>query len=361
MMGRLFAVSTAGSVFGALVTAYVSIPYLGVRRSLVAVAVVVLATALRRMWFGVARRLGIGVVLLCALAHAAPPDALGGVTFARGVTVLYSGDSRYAHIDVVEDTRDGSRVLMIDGSSQNWAAAPDWMQSLFDYVPAVWRHLERYRITGGRALVLGLGAGTLVRQMVARGFRVDVAEIDPMVADVATRYFAFDGTGTTVHLEDARAVLERLSRHVGGYDVIVFDAAGSTYHPDHVYNLEAYQRARDLLAPAGVVILNLVGPPDGRLIQHTGATLLRVFDQAEAFQLSLEASEPVSTVLFIGSRTRPGTAASVRPDERPLSLRRDLRPLSDDWNPSMIWAIEISEVWRDNNRQWLGDAAVIPW
>jgi hypothetical protein len=162
-------------------------------------------------------------------------------------------------------------------------------------------------------------------------------------------------------VEDARALLERLVREGASYELIVFDVAGTAYHPDHVYNLEAYLLARRLLARGGVVFLNMVGVPDGRIIRHTGATLGRVFRHAEAFQLSADSGDPIPTVLFVGAETAPPRAAPRRPDERPLTLNRSLRPLSDDWNPTMVWAVDITEAWRENNRAWLGDAAVIPW
>jgi len=39
---------------------------------------------------------------------------------------------------------------------------------------------------------------------------------------------------------------------------------------------------------------------------------------------------------------------------------RSLRPLSDSWNPSKLWAIQNNWVVHQNIRAYFGDAAVIP-
>lgn len=86
--------------------------------------------------------------------------------------------------------------------------------------------------------------------------RIDVAEIDPDVVDVARDYFGVRmDDGLRVAFQDGRAMLEQ---EPSRYDLIFVDAfIGAGRTPPHLMTLEFYSLCRSRLSAQGVVAVNL--------------------------------------------------------------------------------------------------------
>ncbi|HEX6309908.1 MAG TPA: fused MFS/spermidine synthase [Longimicrobiales bacterium] len=110
----------------------------------------------------------------------------------------------------------------------------------------------------GRMLFVGLGGGAMpmyARQIVPEA-RIDVVEIDPVIVDVARRYFGFTTDDRmTVHTGDGRAFIE--SAQPGTYDLIVLDAFSDDEVPYALTTREFLRAVRAILTPGGVVVSNL--------------------------------------------------------------------------------------------------------
>src|SRR6266568_830808 len=101
--GRLYAISTVGSIIGTFVSALVAIPLVGAQRTMLGAATLVVlagASLLGARW----QLLTIAVAALLLI----PP---GAVKTASGL--LYEGESQYQYIDVRRQD-DGSRVLKLN-------------------------------------------------------------------------------------------------------------------------------------------------------------------------------------------------------------------------------------------------------
>ena len=92
-----------------------------------------------------------------------------------------------------------------------------------------------------RIFMAGLGGGSLV---VALGqllpeATIDVVEIDPAVVDVARRFFEFQPNArTNVIVRDARVFAKRALQQGASYDLILLDAYGGDYIPEHLMTVE---------------------------------------------------------------------------------------------------------------------------
>ena len=364
-LGSLFAISTAGSVFGALVTAYIAVPFIGMNRAFLLIAAVLFVIVAPFVFRGTGIKAAILLTSGLVAGKFVPPVAGGVPEYKAGVHHLYRTDSRYAQIDVLEDERDGSRVLLLDGASQNWVAGRDWSESQFDYIPALLHHVTRFRPPPGRALVLGLGAGTLVRDLGRTGYEVEAVEIDPVVHDVARAYFSFPSEMATLHFEDARAFLERAVGAGETFEVIIMDVTGGGHHPEHIYNRDAYALIERLLAGDGVMGANMVvftHAPLDRAARYSVATLATVFPIVEAVDLHPDAGETdnLSQLLLFGAFRRPLEPFDEERGQRLLPIEQDLRPITDDWNPLPLWSIRANARWHQNIRDWLGEASYLP-
>jgi spermidine synthase len=352
LVGDLFAVSTAGSVAGALATAYLAIPVLGVPRSFLVTAAVLVVTA-GVQW----RRVLPGALALALAAAGLGRAVVAPPAWAEGVTLRYARDSRYGHLAVIDHAPTRGRVLLLDGASQNWALGPDWQGSEFRYVSAAREVAAGLR---GRALVLGLGGGTLVRGLAADGFAVDVVELDPAMPAVARAYFGLAAADARVIHADARAFLDRAAAGDARYALIVVDVSGGGQHPDHVYSREAFALMRAVLAPGGTVVLNLVvfTKPADAVARHVVATARAVFERVVAYDLS-----PSWDAAELNAGLVVATAGETRPAPRgaaPLATAA-ADVLTDAWNPLGLWSIRANAVWHANMRRRFGEAAAMPY
>jgi len=110
-----------------------------------------------------------------------------------------------------------------------------------------------------RVLLLGLGGGRL--QMVLHHYlehvKLYTVELDPLVVEVAQRFFAWE-TDERQHLtiKDGRDYLRGFPTEAP-YDLILLDAFQVSGIPVHLCTREFFAECRDNLTPSGIVATNL--------------------------------------------------------------------------------------------------------
>ena len=178
-----------------------------------------------------------------------------------------------------------------------------------------------------RVLVIGLGGGTLPRAVhrLSPQATIDVVEIDPDVVQVARRFFAFDPpAGTTIHVDDGRAFVQRASREGRQYDLVMLDAFVDADVPAHMQTREFLVEVASILSPAGTFVVNTSG--SSRTYDRETATYASVFGpflslkKAMRVILARRADAPVPHLA--------ANAEILEPALRPLGVGRDwLLPL----------------------------------
>jgi spermidine synthase len=318
--GRLYAVSTVGSLLGTFLSALVLIPAIGTQRTLLGAAALIGATGavlLGRRWFVLAA--GLAALLFI------PP---GAVKAQSGL--IYEDESRYQFIQVVE--QEGVRRLYLD---EGLATHSVWRQDevltggVWDTYVAVVDLLGRQP---ERVAMLGNAAGTAARayERFYPTAQVDGVELDPAVSEAGRRYFGMGEIGTlTVHDMDARAFLRRTDQR---FDVIIVDAYRPPYVPFYLATEEFFELVRDRLTPGGIVALNVATTPENHdLARNIGGTLATVLPRAFAWQ-PLRFNQ-----LVIGQDGEPEgglrpAPAEVEPLVRDLrSTMRPVEPSDDPW------------------------------
>ena len=313
--GRLYALSTAGSLVGTLVSALVLIPLVGTRRTFLVFALAIAVVAV----------LGLRPVRRYALAPAAivvllalPVGTLKASTDGR---VLYETETEYQYARVIE-RGDGSRALELnEGQAQHsvWRPGSSLTGDVWD------GHLvlafAARRSPPRRVAILGNAAGTTSRayEEFFPDTAVDGVEIDPELSDIGRRFFEMDNPRLRLFHEDARPFLQRTGAR---YDVISVDAYRQPYIPFYLATREFFELCRDRLVPGGVLIVN-AGHPEGQdeLEEVLTATI------AEAFpNVMRDPIEPTNTLIVASeaplNRERLVAAAAGLPRGlRPVALR----------------------------------------
>ncbi len=230
--GLIYAISTAGSIVGALLTAFYLIQMIGVRSILYSLGITLMALALLLIIVhrATTERLSKHIMVwgVCGMVCAALPAL-------AAVNILYEKDSLYHHIIVTDDN--DMRTLRFDRLRQSALDLKDPYRMVFHYTQYL--HLAMvFHENPQRALFIGLGGGSAPRRF-HRDYPslvIDVAELDPEVVSVAKRYFMFqEDDRMKVQAVDGRIFLQKTPQQ---YDIIVLDAYYADAIPFHLATRE---------------------------------------------------------------------------------------------------------------------------
>jgi spermidine synthase len=275
--GVLYALSTAGSIFGTIATAFFLIPTLGVKTILYLLGVSLLVFAgLLVLALGRAPKVALSAAAVLLAALLASPGAAAPIQLPQA-RVLYEKDSAYHQIVVAEDGL--NRYLRFNRSFQGGMVLRDPFESPFLYTS--YTHLGfAFNPAIRRVLVIGLGSGTIPKRF-GRDYAevtVDSVELDPAVVDVAKRFFEVkEDARHRIFVQDGRVYLRRADAK---YDLIIMDAYFAEGIPFHLATREFLEIARDHLNPGGVIAANIIGAIEGsnsRLFRALYKTYAGVF------------------------------------------------------------------------------------
>jgi spermidine synthase len=271
--GRIFALSTAGSLVGTFLPALVTIPLVGTQRTMIGAAVVIAGGA--SLLLGL-RWAAAGGALAALLAI--PP---GAVKATPGL--IFEEESPYQYIQVVE--RNGTRFLYLnEGIAKHsiWRSDTVLTGGEWDMFLAVPPLLGR---PARRIAILGNAGGTTARAFGVFYPRaeIDGVELDPDVTEVGRRFFGLaDNPRLRVHTADARPFLRSTGER---YDLIFVDAYRQPYVPFYLATQEFFRLARVHLRPGGAIALNVATVPgDERLAEGIAGTLATEFPQVVTWQ-----------------------------------------------------------------------------
>ncbi|MBI3043645.1 MAG: fused MFS/spermidine synthase [Betaproteobacteria bacterium] len=265
--GRVFFVSTIGSVAGVLVTAFGLIPYLSNFTAALSVALALALLSLAAVAHPptpLAARGRVGVAAAGAMLAAVLMLWLADAYLGRMWPASYGGriwqvearlGSLFGTVKILRSAPDAegrfARLYFQDGLVQNTVASDGRSLSLYTY--ALEALAYAYRPKPASALVLGLGAGIVPMRLAGRGVAVEAVEIDPASLVAATRFFGFDASRVRVHLEDARTQLKRCTRR---HDVVIVDLFHGDGTPDYLITRDFFSDLKRCLGPGGVAVFN---------------------------------------------------------------------------------------------------------
>jgi spermidine synthase len=194
-----------------------------------------------------------------------------------GLRLRYAKDTRYHRLTVADD--ETTRYLRFDNTYQSGMIIDRPFDTAFEY--ADFFHLLRaYNPPARNVLFIGLGGGSSPKRL-WRDFpdlRLQAVELDPVVVDVAYRFFRLPrDERLQVAVDDGRRYLDDTDRR---YDAILIDAFFADAIPFHLFTAEFLELARSRLNPGGVILTNTIGSIAGdrsRLFRSVYRTYRAVF------------------------------------------------------------------------------------
>ena len=250
--GNLSGINTAGSVFGTFFTVFVLIPVFGTREIITSLGIITLLVSfLQRNW-----REFLPVIILVVILLV-PDVVISGKISILGGTELYSTESPYSSLTVVQNNHAGTRTLYLDNMAHSAMYINGSVNAVFKYTD-FFNLAFAYNPNIQKVLFIGGGGFSGPKQFLTKypSIMVDVVEIDPDVIQVAYDYFDLPHNETRLRVFnlDGRTFLDDAE----SYDLVILDAYSHTYVPFHLMTQEFFLKLKDHLNPGGVIISNLI-------------------------------------------------------------------------------------------------------
>ncbi len=305
VVGRIYAVSTAGAIVGVFITGFLLIQAFGSRETILYVAILtaVMAVVAGRLWRAPLKS-AVSAVIVAGLAV---------FTWTQSpLESLCTEESNYFCIRVSEkELEDGEtvRVLALDRLVHSYARPtdPTYLHYGYQRVFATIMEVVANEEPAFHSLFIGGGGYELPRYLdkVHPESTIEVIEIDPEVTVTALDYLGLRRSQRVVtYNEDARMSLPE--RPDDYYHVVVGDAFNDLSVPYHLTTLEFNEEVRRKLKDGGIYAVNIVDAPvPGTFLRAYVHTLSRTFDHLAVI--------PVSSDLDFDDRMTSIVLASDRP------------------------------------------------
>ncbi|NKX51210.1 fused MFS/spermidine synthase [Arthrobacter deserti] len=223
------------------------------------------------------------------------------------------------HADIEPDGRvPGSYILSIGGAEQSHVDLHDPSHVFYEYLRRIANVIDLAGPAGQplRCLHLGAGALALARYVQATrpGPEQHAVELERELLDfVIDRLPLPAGTDLTVHIGDARQEVV-FGAGTGEFGAVVLDVFAGEGAPGHLASADFYAELLDILAPEGVLLVNVGDDPPLNFARRQTRALAEALQARGAGPDSLAALAdtgmfsarfPGNIVLAAGHRTWP--------------------------------------------------------
>jgi len=277
------------------------------------------------------------------------------------VAQVFSKDTFYGTVKVLDYSygERRNRELIIDGLVQGGLDVSNGM-SVYEY-PYLMELLPYGMNPSGKScLVLGLGSGIIPMWYSDRGIRTDVVDINPLIEDIAKRYFGFRTSGDVI-VADGRYYLSRTGKK---FDYIIVDVSNGDMTPTHILSIESFRLMRQCLTDRGILAINMVVnlKKDTLMTASVLAALRQAFVEAKIYpSIDPGIGKGIQNVAFIAYNDPSLTFSRERVKDFPVhpQLRSAVNEwlgrefsfptgtlavtLSDDYNPSDFFDMRLKE------------------
>jgi spermidine synthase len=194
----------------------------------------------------------------------------------RGARVLYSVNSPYQKVEVIQNRR-GGRYLYLDGL-QNLNSTD--LEGLNFYIAQIPAELMQ----PGKTLLIGNGTLSSVSRVYPHSGEVTSVELDGGVLEAGRRHFTPPETlegleHWSLHVDDGKHFLRQSETR---YDLVVVDVPSPlTIQEAYLHSVEFYQLVKEHLTEQGVLAVQLSGPlqKNNRTPARVTAALREVFPE----------------------------------------------------------------------------------
>ncbi len=282
-IGKIYALSTMGSITGTFLSGYSLIPLIGNTSLIYLVAFILLTLS-----FWVYPKLNSSklatIIILLILFYLRTYQGLFQISAIADIDTIYN------RIIIREGNMNNgpARLFMTDRLGiQSAVYIHDKTELASEYTRS-FAYLTKALPKPSDTLVIG-GAGLafpshfIINNL---GTKMDVVEIDPAMLEIAKKYFYFREVDKLhVYTDDARNFVQQ-TKNI--YDLVFLDAFNSLAPPQHLTTDKFFKQLKYKISPNGTLIVNVVSGISGKNSQMLAwqySTLSEVFDTVIAYRI----------------------------------------------------------------------------
>jgi spermidine synthase len=256
--GTVYAVSTVGGILATFISGFYLIPTIGIKATAYGTGGLLAIIALG--YFVYSRRFlmvlgGVGLGVLTMALH--PSEKTND-----DIRVIYSSVGVLGEWMVVDEgdllkTEGGQfvRTLTLNGIDQTYTQRGYMPLSLWTYPHKIAAYASM-KPSGSKALLLGMGGGSIALELLVMGLDLDIVELDERIGHIAETYFRYDPKSADLYIDDARHYIRNTDAK---YDVVVIDLLIGEVQPTHVFSVEGFSDLKRILTEDALVIINFQG------------------------------------------------------------------------------------------------------
>ena len=304
VVGKIYAVSTLGSIIGTFAAGFFLISWMGTRHIILAMGVILVVTSLAAGSLFRTKKV-IGALLIPAFLIA----GTYGFAFKPQLTsdTCHYKESDYYTIKVKDaKSRDGKtplKALVLDNLVHSYVNLQDPLHIEYQY-ERIYAEVLKWRFgkdQSFKSLAIGGGGYTFPRYMEVYypNAQLDVVEIDPEVTKIVYKYLGLPGdTRIRSYNNDGRWFVMNCKDK---YDVIFADAYNDLSIPYHLTTKEFAQQLRDIMTPQGIMLTNIIDNfRKGSFLPSYMRTLAEVFGEKNVHLIAISTEfDRIRTSTFI--------------------------------------------------------------
>ena len=173
--------------------------------------------------------------------------------------------------------------LIVDGTPQSHVDLDDPTHLHFEYIVRMGAVIDQLSPGPLTAVHLGAGALTIPRYIDATrpGSRQQVIELEAPLAQLVREQLPLPkGAPIRIRIGDAREGVAKLpSALQASCDLVVSDVYSGAQTPAHLTSIEFYRELAELLAPGGVLLVNVADGPGLAFARRQAATIADVLPE----------------------------------------------------------------------------------
>jgi spermidine synthase len=328
--GEVFAISTLGSLAGALLAGFVLIPNIPIAHIFILSAFLMLITSWLAGKFEIIEIVPFGFLAAVSIFSLPVPF--------HDTEILFQEQSPYQLVTVSRAEYNGhnTTAMILDRLVESWE---------YDNGTMVYDYFERgklaYQILESApqsALIIGLGAGSQVKELREDfpGIRVNGIEIDPKVVEAGKEYFSLvDDEQTDIIIGDGRRGLLELDKT---YDIVLMDVFKGQSMPNHMVSREFFGEVKSKMNDGGILVINIASNTNGtnsEFFRNLHATLETQFAEVAAIPQN-KSGEKFERQTIIIIATDADMSAFRDSNREVIYEPGEGKVFTDDWSPADI-------------------------
>lgn len=347
--GKLYGISTLGSLTGAIITVFFLIPVFSIKFIIVLLSFLLFLFSIL-WWLINNQKKMFFLFILYAILLVMIIYFLPSLNYNKRTIIKYYSHTVYSNIKVIE--QNNYRSLLIDGALQGDFDINS-KKFVGDYIILMAKAIK-YVKNPKDALVLGLGGGALKNELDKENIPSIFVEIDKNIHKVAEEYFDFKGE---VIIDDARHFIKNSKK---SFDLIFLDVYNGFNFCYYLFSKEAISEMKKILKQGGLIAINTIGNAtkvkdkfisSDRHILAIYETLKNVFK----FVKIKATNENMANIVFYVSDFEFVTDN----DFIDVNIVNYGKILTDDFNPMEFYSKQVIKRWWTDQIKMLGRDALL--